>query len=465
MKFLQNKNILVYKFWLISFCAVLLFAACEVTQPFKVTEVAPDNLYRDVQSKDTTSIAALSWKQVFTDTILQALIDEGLANNYDLKIAEYRIEEALANFKQSRLVVFPTLDANGQVNLEKKTYEADFSHTYQLSAQSNWEIDFWGKLRSGKRAMVMALKQSEAYSRTVRTGLISDIASLYFNLLALDQQLRITEQSIDIRKEDVESMKALKESNVVTGAAVVQSEANRYSAEVTLPEIRRNIRETENSLSILLGRAPGAINRSTLDVQNINMELKTGVPALLLANRPDVQQAEYQLRYNAELTNVARTYFYPSLSITAQAGYAGSNFSNLINSSAFFANIIGGLTQPIFNQGVNRQRLRVAKAQQAEALVAFKQSLLNAGREVSDALFAYQIATEKIELRLKQVSFLEKSVEYTKELLKYTSATNYTDVLTSEQGLLSAQLSSIDDKQQQLLSLIDLYRSLGGGVR
>jgi outer membrane protein, multidrug efflux system len=313
--------------------------------------------------------------------------------------------------------------------------------------------------------MVMALRQSEAYGRTVRTGLIADIAGLYYNLLALDQQFLITGQSIDIRREDVESMKALKESNVVTGAAVVQSEANRYSAEVTLPEIRRSIRETENSLSIILGRSPGAINRSTLDSQRIDLELKTGVPALLLSNRPDVQQAEYQLRYNAELTNVARAYFYPSLSITAQAGYTGSDFSNLINSSTFFTNIIGGLTQPIFNQGINRQRLRVAKARQAESLAAFKQSLLNAGREVSNALFAYQTATEKIDIRAKQVSFLEKSVEYTKELLKYTSATNYTDVLTSEQGLLNAQLSSINDKQQQLLSLIDLYRSLGGGVR
>jgi outer membrane protein TolC len=232
---------------------------------------------------------------------------------------------------------------------------------------------------------------------------------------------------------------------------------------VTIPEIKQSIFEAENALSVLLGRNPGPIARGSLSEQEISSDLRTGIPAQLLANRPDVQEAEYHFRYGFELTNVARKYFYPSLTLTAAGGLTSTDLSSMFNASSVFWNVVGGLAQPIFNQGQNMQRLRIAQANQQEYLVAFKQTMLRAGEEVVDAMHGYQSATEKISLRATQIDYLEKSVDYTMELLKYTSSTNFTDVLTSEVNLLTAQLNGINDKLQQLQAVVALYQSLGGG--
>jgi len=450
---------------LLALALVAALHACKVTTPYRqAARVASDSLYRDTTITDTTSIATLPWRQLFPDTLLQTLIQEGIDNNLDLKIAVTRMRQAEANLRQSKAAFFPSLDANAGASLQK-TAGSPSTHNYQAYLSSTWQVDLWGKLRSTKRAALAALMQSDAFRRDVQTQLVANIAGNYYTLLGLDQQLKITLATIGNRKEDVITTKALKESDVLTGAAVMQSQANLYSAEVTLPDIRQNIRNTENTICLLLGRNPGAIPRDSLYNVPIPTDLKTGLPAQLLANRPDVQEAEDQLRYYTELTNVARTYFYPALTITGQGGLSSGNLSHFFDASAFFGNIVGGLTQPIFNNGLNRQRLEVAKAQQQEFLLTFQKTLLTAGQEVSNALYDYQAATEKIDIRKKQLHFLEKSVEFTKELMKYNANTNYTDVLTSEQNLLSAQINSIDDRLQQLEAVITLYASLGGGWR
>jgi outer membrane protein TolC len=292
--------------------------------------------------------------------------------------------------------------------------------------------------------------------------LIASIANAYYFLLALDKQLQITQQTVSSRTTEAATMKELKEAAVVNGAAVVQSEANQYAAEVSVPDLKQTIRETENALSILLGRTPGDVTRSTLDEQVITSNLQTGVPTQLLHNRPDIQQAEFAFRATFENTNLARTYFYPALTITADGGLSTLKLTDFFNGSVFF-NLIGGLTQPIFNGGVNKARLKTAQAIQMEALYNYQNALLRAGQEVSDNLYAYQAAKEKEGIRAKQLVALAKSVEFTKDLLRYSSATNYTDVLTSEQSLLAAQLGSVNDRLQQLQSIVNLYRALGGG--
>jgi len=454
---------------LVILAAATFVASCRVTKPYRQAEaVADSKLYRDSTSTDTTTMADLPWTQLFTDPHLQALIREGIANNLDLKIANARMDAAAANLRQSKQAFLPSVDATASVTQQKiaASQGGNFitaNRTYQLYASASWEVDVWGKLRSTKRAYMAAFLQSDAYRRAVLTQLIANIASNYYALLAYDEQLKITRQTVENRKADVETMKTLKESDVVTGADVVQSEANRYSAEVTIPDLLQNIRETENTISVYLGRSPGTIERGVLADQSVNADLKTGLPAQLLANRPDVQQAEYQLRYYYELTNVARTYFYPSLSLTATGGLNGTTLDNYFDASHFFGNIVGSLTAPIFQQGQNKQRLRVAEANQQEYLVTYKKTLLTAGQEVTNALFDYNAAVDKAAIRGQQIAYLQKSVDYTKELLKYTSNTNYTDVLTSEQSLLSAQLNSISDKLQQLQAVVTLYRSLGGG--
>lgn len=454
-----------------NFATVMLLVAitssCKVTQPYKQPDNATNNrLYRETSNTDTTDIATISWKQMFSDTLLQSLVQEGISNNLDLKVAIARIKTASANFKQSKLALLPSLDANPSATFQRvPSTEFGFPEAYLLQLTSSWEADIWGKLSSAKRAALASLLQSEAYKRTVQTQLVSDIVTDYYLLLAYDAQLQITERTVENRIKEVETMKLLKESNVVTGAAVVQSAANRYSVEITIPDLKQNIRETENALCILLGRNPDTIARSTMEQQSIVTTLAIGVPAQLLANRPDVQQAEYQLRNSFELVNVARTYFYPSLTITGAAGFSSTSLAQLFNPVSFFANVTGGLLQPVFEQGINKQRLAVAQANQEEYLNSFKKTILVAGQEVSNALFSYNAALQKQSLRSEQIVYLQKSVDYTKQLLEYSSATNYTDVLTSEQSLLAAQLSSVNDKLQQLTAVVALYTSLGGGWR
>jgi outer membrane protein, multidrug efflux system len=442
---------------------IIVLTSCKVTENYKRSTLTDNRLYRDVNTIDTTTIADIPWKQIFSDTLLQSLIQEGIDNNLDLKIAIARIKQAQANLRQSNAALYPTLDGHATGTDQKLADSGSKSEFYQLYGNASWEADIWGKLKSIKRAALAALLQSDSYKRAVQTQLISDIATDYYALLAYDAQLQVTLKTVENRTQDVVTMKLLKESDVVTGAAVVQSEANRYSAEVTIPDLRQNIRETENALSKLLGRNPGGIARDSLNNQQVQVGLQTGIPAQLLANRPDVQEAEYQLRYYFELTNVAKSYFYPSLTITAEIGLSNGSISQLFSASSLFGNIVGGLAQPIFNQGLNKQRLRVAQAQQEEYIATFKKTLLNAGLEVSNALYNYKAATDKIKIRSQQISFLQKSVEFTKELLKYTANTNYTDVLTSEQSLLAAQLNSVSDRVQQLQAIVALYRSLGGG--
>ncbi len=297
----------------------------------------------------------------------------------------------------------------------------------------------------------------------MQTQLVAGIANSYYTLLAYQEELKITLETVENRKQDVETMKVLKNSDVVTGAAVVQSAANLYSAQVTIPDIQQNIRQTENALCVLLGRNPESISRDSLWDQHITADISTGVPAQLLANRPDVQEAEFQVRNAFETVNAARTYFYPSINITGEAGLYSSSISNFFNPASYFANIIGGLTQPVFNNGINTQRLKVSQAQLEEYETAFKKTVLTAGQEVSDALYQYKAANDKTSIRALEISNLEKAVDYTKELLKYTSATNYTDVLTSEQSLLAARLNAVNDKLQQLQGVVNLYAALGGG--
>ena len=451
---------------------LLTFSACKVTKNYERPALKTETLYRDQSSTDTSSIATMPWQDLFTDDILKKLIREGLDRNLNLQNAIQNIIQAQALLQQSKLAFLPTLtaDANAERN---KTSKAGLNfppginintltNNYQLQLSTSWEIEIWGKLSSAKRAVLAGYLQTEAAKRAVQTRLIADIANNYYALMALDRQLEITELTLKKRIETVETMKALKEGAVVNGAAVVQSEANRYAAEVFIPDLKQNIRITENVLSLLLARSPGSITRNKLADQQPLQDLRLGVPSQLLVNRPDVQAAEFAFRTSFENVNLARTYFYPSLTLTARAGFSNLELRDFFT-NAFFFNLMGGLTQPILAQGANRARLTRAQSAQVQAFNDFQQTLLVAGQEVSDALNAYQTASDKESSRAKQIAALEKAVSYTEELLRYSSATNYTDVLTSEQSLLAAQLDGVNDKLEKLKAVVDLYQALGGG--
>ncbi|GGC51132.1 multidrug transporter [Pedobacter quisquiliarum] len=468
-----NRKYNGYKKGMFAAAAVLsLFSACKVSETYERPNLITEGLYRNQQGTDTLNMAARTWQSMFNDPILKQLIQEGLQNNLDLKNAIENIVQAEAILRQQRLALLPTLDASANVT-RAKTSEASLNFrngvnirtlttTHRLQLSTSWEADIWGKLSSAKRSALNSYLRTDAARRAVETQLIADISNSYYNLLALDRQLEITQLTLKKRIESVETLRALKEGAVVTGAAVVQAEANRYAAEVTIPDLKLNIRQTENALSVLLGRAPAEIRRNKLADQQPFTDVSLGMPAQLLQNRPDVQAAEFALRASLEDVNVARSFFYPALTLTASGGFSNLSLRDFFTNALFY-NVVGGLTQPIFAQGANKARLTRAQSLQAQSLNDFQFALLNAGQEVSNALYAYQAAGEKEVSRIRQIEALQKSVSFTEELLRYSSATNYTDVLTSEQALLQAELSGVSDRLQKLQAVVDLYRALGGG--
>ncbi|WP_228098947.1 efflux transporter outer membrane subunit [Pedobacter sp. MC2016-24] len=442
-----------------------ILSACSVQQAYKRPIVNTSNLYRDQVDVDSLNWGTKSWSTLFKDTVLTHLIEEGISHNLDLKIAIQRIEASRAVFTQSKAAFLPELNAKASVTQSKLAYPQGFgiissSTQYDVGLTAGWEADIWGKIKSAKRSALASLLQTEAAQKAVKTQLIADIANSYFTLLALDEQLLILKQTVTIRQADVRAMRALKAANIVNGAAEVQSLANQYAAEVAIPRLEQQIREMENALSVLLARPAAVVERTSLGVQQATVDLKSGVPANLLQNRPDVKQAEYAFAAAFEATNVARKSFYPSFTLTASGGFTSFSFKDWITPSGLFGNLAAGIAQPIFNRGINKSRLAIARATQQEAALNFQKALLRAGTEVSNALFAYQVATRQQEIRTKQVAALQKSVDFTKKLLRYSAATNYTDVLTSEQNLLAAQLEGVNDRLLEWQAVIALYRAI-----
>ncbi len=459
------KTKLTKKILLIAGVSILLFS-CSSYKHYQRSQNITDGLYGDYQTGGT-NLSNENWQDLFNDPILDSLIAEGLRNNLDLQAAIQRVRIAEAGFYQSRAALAPTLSAQAGHTHARNSESTNPNgpreyYGSQVMLQSSWEIDFWGKLNSAKKAAYANYLSTDAAHKAVQTRLIANIASVYYSLISLDSKLQITKETVKNNAELVETLKILKDQGRVTGAAVVQSEATRYATEVTTPDIEQQIKENENTLCLLLGRTPGTIKRGKLREQKANEMLSIGVPSELLDNRPDVMQAEYNVISAYEMTNNAKAYFYPSVTLTADAGFEAVKFKDLFDPGSIAANVFGGLVEPIFNKRINKTRLEIAKAQQTEALLNFKNTLLNAGAEVTDALALYDSASQKIELRKKQLDALEKSVSFTKELLTYGSAT-YTEVLIAQQSLLHAQLNDINDHIQQLNAVVSLYRALGGG--
>ncbi|WP_308993666.1 TolC family protein [Mariniflexile litorale] len=444
--------------------------SCFVAKEYEQPElVETQNLYRtDNLPTDSLSMADVSWKTLFTDNYLNQYIEEGLQNNMDVRIAIQQIVAAEAYLKQGKSGYFPTLNGSAKYTHQENSENSQFGSafpsidSYELAANLSWEADIWGKIRSNKRAFHASYLQSVAAHQAVKTQLVSSIASSYYQLLALDAQLAITNQTIETREKGVETIKALKDAGQVTEVAVDQNIAQYNNAKALQVDLETAIFKTENALSILLGISPRNFDRNSLDIQAIETNMKLGVPATLLSNRPDVMAAEFGLIQTFELTNVARSSFYPSLTLTASAGLQSLDFDTFFNANSVFANLVGGLTQPIFNQRKIKTQYEVSKAEQEQALLNFKKSLLVAGNEVSNALFAYNAETRKFEFRQKEVEALRQA-EGNSEILLNNGYANYLDLLTARQSALNAELNVIDSKLQQLITVVNLYEALGGG--
>ncbi|WP_044215881.1 efflux transporter outer membrane subunit [Dysgonomonas gadei] len=440
---------------------------------YKSPEVDSADMFRGENPTDTTTIANIPWREYFSDPALQALIDEGLTNNYDLRLAYNRIQQAEAGLYIAKSAYFPTVALGAQVthtqksisNGKERVLGYNGGDQWALGFVVQWEADIWGKLNSKTKAQYANLVSTHAYRNLIQTSLVANIATTYYSLLALDEQLKITLETIELLKESTATMQAMMQAGLLNRAGVKQSEALLYSTQVSVPDLQMQINQLENSLSLLLGRKPGPITRTAIDNQSVPSELQVGIPAQMLAKRPDVLQAEMGFRYAFEMKNVAQRSLYPSLTLgsSSSVGFASNTLSQFFKPTNILANIVGGLTQPIFAGNQLRGQYKIAKAQQEEALLTFEQTVLTASQEVSNIMFTYETSLRKNEDRAKQVDALSLAVGDTQQLLKAGEA-NYTEVLQAEQSLLQAQLGQVSDKLEQLQASVNLYRALGGGI-
>lgn len=435
--------------------ALLSLSSCGLYTKYERPDVSfSDSLYRRLPSDaDTSSIATLKWDDLFTDPILQSWIRVGIENNTDLNVARKRIEIAEAGLMSAKWALLPGVSGN---------VSGGTPGSISADIDASWEADIFGKLRNARKGAAAAVEQSIAYKQATQSLLVATIAGYYYNLLMLDQKLNTSRHTMDNWEENIRTMEALKRAGKTTEAAVLQAKANKLKIEASVYSLEQTIFEVENEMSALLGIVPMKITRSSLEGQIFPEELSQGIPAHLLSNRPEVRQAEQALIQKFYLTNAARAYFYPSLTLSGSLGWTNGAGAMVVNPAGLIAGVLGSLTQPIFGKGANKARLKTAQAEQEIALYNFRQAILDAGVNVNDALMKWQTAQKRLEVNKKQVVHLKAAVWNTKLLMKRGS-TNYLEVLTAQQHLLDAELTAITDTYDKIIGIISLYRSLGGG--
>lgn len=411
---------------------------------------------------DSSSLEFIGWEQVFTDPLLQKYIRLALENNTDLDDARRNVDIARAQLKGAKLSYFPALALNP--NGGTASYGGSHMNwSYTIPMAASWEIDVFGKILNRKRSAKVSVEQAEDYEQAVHSQIICGVASTYYTIVLLKQQLELTERTSVIWKDQVESMKAMKEAAYVNEAAVVQSSANYWNIMSSIPDIRQNITVANNALSLLMGEYPQSWDVTSDFSFTLPTHIESGVQMKYLAVRPDVRAAERGLASAYYATNLARAAFYPSLSISAQGGFTNLLGSMITNPGKWFIQLAGQLSAPLFSRGQNIATLEAAKARQKQAMNAFEKTVLNASADVCEALSNIENNRSKAVAIENQIDNLEKSVEYTQELLTLDPKTTYLEVLTARSSLLSAQMASLACQHSRVASLISLYQAVGGG--
>lgn len=452
---------------------LLCLYSCSVTNSsYKRPDLGiPQSHRSNNPSTDTTTVANWNWKKIFTDKFLNNHIEKALENNLDMKKAIQNISIANSYVKQSKAEFFPTLNLStgagalkpslnslqGQALTSPKTFEQ-----YLVQANTSWEIDIWGKISSAKKAALASYLQTISAQQAVKANLIANVASNYYLLLSLDKQKNILDSTIINREKSVETLKALKSAGSVSEVAVKQNEAILYFAQAMKVDVENQQKIIENTLCILLGQEPSSILRSTIDEQKLPEEILTGIPIQLLSNRPDVLAAENSLINAFELNNVAKSSLYPSLKIDASFALNSMSFTDLFSVNSIFMNLLGSLTQPIFNNRALKTQVEVSQSKKEIAFLNYKQTILNAYKEVSDAIYTYETQTKKLNIQEKENKSLKLATDYSEELLNQ-GMVNYLEVLRAKDNLLNNQIDLTKTQFNKLKSTVDLYRALGGG--
>ena len=440
----------------------LTLGSCGTYSRYQRPQVSAEGIYREMPAQpDTTSIASLPWREMFVDPYLQSLIEQGLEQNTDLNVARLRVKEAEATLTAAKLSYLPSLGLNAEGGLSR--YDGSAAKTYNVGASASWELDIFGKLTAAKRGAVAALEGSRDYHQAVQTQLVATIADSYYTLAMLDEQLEVNGKTLENWRSTVRALESLKKVGKSNEAGVLQARANVLQLESSRLAIQKSISETENALSAILAMPSQSITRGKLSEARFPDSISVGIPLQLLSNRPDVRQAEMELAQAFYSTNVARAAFYPTITLSGTLGWTNNGGGIVTNPGQWLLNAIGSLTQPLFNRGANIANLKIAKARQEEATLQFRQSLLDAGKEVNNALTAWQTAKSQIEIDDNRVETLREAVRKTELLMRY-SDTTYLEVLTAQQSLLDAEMSAVQSRFDRIQGIIALYHALSGGA-
>ncbi len=444
--------------------ALLSLGSCGVyktyTTPDSTVLTAEYKAARD-SSQNPDALGNLMWENVFTDPMLADLINQALANNTSLNNARLNVDIANAQLKGAKLAFFPSLAISP--NGAGASYAGSkMSWSYTIPAQISWEADVFGKLMNSKRSAEAAMYQTQAYAQAVRSQIISGVANCYYSIASVKKQLELYRSTSKLWGQTVEIMENMKEAGRTTEAAVVQSKANYYSILAGITDLEVSLQKLNSSMSLLLNEKPCEWNISA-DAHLTAPTIVTGaVPMSILVCRPDVAAAERGMETAFYATNIAKAAFFPSINITAQGGFTNLLGGMLKNPGDWMAQLAGSIVAPIFSRGQNMARLEVAKKQQEQALNTFESTLLSACKEIEDLFVVYSNAETKASYLVKQVENLEKSVDYTNDLLQYSNGT-YLEVITAMQSLLSAQMSQLSNDLTRTQTIISLYQAMGGG--
>lgn len=464
-------NRIIYKGFAAAFIALTL-TACAGRKAYERPNVIDEKLFRaDQVPADSLSSANVSWRNIFTDATLQGHINKALSNNLDVRVAMQNVASAQAYLKQSKAAFIPTLSvganytrSTNSINATGGLGERTYNNLWDITGAASWEADIWGKLSAQRRASYASYLATVEAQKAVQSEVVATLATAYYQLLMLDEQKKVLEQTIDFRQKSLETTKSLKEAGSTTEVATKQIEALVYNAQAQLVTIGNSIWALENTICMLLGEEPHAIERTTLAEQQFPTEFKQGYAAKLLQNRPDVARAELSLRNAFELTNVARAAFYPTLTLSARGGISSTELDTWISAKSIFANFVAGLAQPILNRRQIRTQYEVQQIAQETALLNFKKAVLSAGKEVSDAMQNFSTQTEFIELKTKEMKAYQEATDYSKQLFD-SGMVNYLEVITAEVNRLNAELSVANAQFTRMQYGITLYKALGGGWR
>lgn len=457
--------------------ACMLVSSCGVYKNYeRPTDIVTDGIYGRALSGDSLGLGDLSWRQVFTDPLLQALIEKGLAQNADIRQADLRIQEAENNLKAAKLAFFPSIAFAPQGTIsgvwdpqDRAQYQNIFgggaNKTYSLPLTASWQVDCFGQLRNAKKRSQVAVQNMQSIRQAYQTAVVAQVATLYYTLCMLDDQLRIAKETAENWKQNLEVTKLLMQAGQSNKAAVSSTEANYWSICANLVELEDQIINTENTLANFIGEVPHHFQRATLSTFQTPSLCVTGVPISLLDRRPDVYQAELALASAFYAKNQAKASFFPQLTITANGQYANSMGAAIVNPGGVIASLVGSLMQPIFSQGKLRAAYKNSKAEIEIARIGFQQTVLNAGYEVASAMAALKVCRAKQSLMANQVRSLSEAVEATEALMKNSNQVSYLNVLTAQSSLLNAQLSEVLNNYNIVAHTISFYQALGGGAK